>query len=155
VEIAGISVDPTGEWMKQVARNLVDPVDGFLRRATHLIHDRDPLFCEDFIDVLESSGIESVTIPAKSPNCNPHAERFVRTSRNECLDHFVLFGEYHMRLVIKEFVEHYLAERFHQGIGGQLIRAKVTSANDNGADGVIGCRSRLGGLLNFYQRAAA
>ncbi len=67
----------------------------------------------------------------------------------------MLFGEYHMRLVIKEFVEHYLAERFHQGIGGRLIRPNATSANDNGADGVIECRSRLGGLLNFYQRVAA
>lgn len=45
VEIAGICADPNGEWMKQVARNLVDPVDGFLRRATHLIHDQrhDPV----------------------------------------------------------------------------------------------------------------
>jgi len=44
VEIAGIEVDPGGEWMKQVARNLTDPVDGFLRSAKYLIHDRDPLF---------------------------------------------------------------------------------------------------------------
>ena len=44
VEIAGIAVDPGEEWMKQVARNLTDPVDGFLRGAKYLIHDRDPLF---------------------------------------------------------------------------------------------------------------
>jgi len=36
--------DPDGAWMMQVARNLLDPVEGFLRNATHLIHDRDPLF---------------------------------------------------------------------------------------------------------------
>jgi hypothetical protein len=154
VEIAGIRVDPNGEWMKQVARNLVDPVDGFLRRATHLIHDRDPLFCEDFTDVVESVGIESVKIPAGSPSCSPHAERFVRTVRDECLDHLVLFGERHLRLVIKEFVAHYLAERFHQGIGGRLIGPSAAIANDNGA-GPVECRSRLGGLLNFYHRVAA
>jgi len=44
VVIAGIRVDPDGEWMKQMARNLTDQVDGFLRHAKHLIHDRDPLF---------------------------------------------------------------------------------------------------------------
>ena len=56
--------------------------------------------------------------------------------------------------MIKEFVDHYLTERFHQGIGGQLIR-NVGPTNDNGADGKVACRSRLGGLLNFYYREAA
>jgi hypothetical protein len=37
VEIAGIAVDPDGEWMKQMARNLTDRVDGFLREAKYLI----------------------------------------------------------------------------------------------------------------------
>ena len=44
VEIAGIAVDPGEAWMNQVARNLTDLVDGLLRSATHMIHDRDPLF---------------------------------------------------------------------------------------------------------------
>jgi len=54
VEIAGIAVDPGEEWMKQVARNLTDPVDGFLRGAKYLIHDRDPLFSKAFIADSES-----------------------------------------------------------------------------------------------------
>ena len=58
-------------------------------------------------------------------------------------------------LATKEFVEHYLTERFHQGIGGQLIRNQPVSANDNGATGKVACRSRLGGLLNYYHRVAA
>jgi putative transposase len=39
VEIAGIGMNPDGEWMRQMARNLTDPVDGFLRNAKYLIHD--------------------------------------------------------------------------------------------------------------------
>ncbi|MGC9986781.1 MAG: integrase core domain-containing protein [Polyangia bacterium] len=155
VEIAGITVNPGEEWMKQVARNLVDPVDGFLRGATHLIHDRDPLFTEAFLGILGARGVESVKIPAQSPNCNPHAERFVKTIKYECLNHFIIFGERHLRRLIKEFVEHYMTERFHQGIGGQLIRNQPVSANDNGATGKVACRSRLGGVLNYYHRAAA
>ena len=46
-------------------------------------------------------------------------------------------------------------ERFHQGIGGQRIRNQPGSTNDNGTDGRIACRSRLGGLLNYYHREAA
>jgi hypothetical protein len=155
VEIAGIAVDPGEAWMNQVARNLTDPVDGFLRGAKYLIHDRDPLFTEGFVAILEAGGVKSVKIPAQSPNCNPYAERFVRTIKYECLNHFVIFGERHLRHLIKEFVEHYMTERFHQGIGGQLIRKQVGPTNDNGTDGRVACRSRLGGMLNYYYRDAA
>jgi putative transposase len=103
VEIAGIVVDPGEAWMKQVARNLTDPVDGFLRGAKYLIHDRDPLFTEAFIAILEAGGVKSVKIPAQSPNCNPYAERFVKTIKYEGLNQFVIFGERHLRYLIKEF----------------------------------------------------
>ena len=66
----------------------------------------------------------------------------------------MIFGERHLRRLIKGFVEHYMTERFHQGIGGQLIR-NVGQMNDNGAEGKVACRLRLGGLLNFYRREAA
>jgi hypothetical protein len=155
VEVAGIRVDPDGDWMKQIARNLVDPVEGFLRGATHLIHDRDPLFTQAFAAILQAGGVECVKIPARSPNCNPHAERFVKTMKYECLNQFVIFGERHLRYLIRECVEHYHTERFHQGIGGEPIKSQPDSANDNRSNGSIACRSRLGGLLNYYQRAAA
>ena len=74
VQIAGIQVDPSRDWMKQIARNLTDPVDGLLRGAKYLIHDRDPLFTEAFAAILGSRGVKTVKIPAKNPNCNPHAE---------------------------------------------------------------------------------
>jgi hypothetical protein len=154
VEIAGIAVDPGEEWMKQVARNLTDPVDGFLRGTKYLIRDRDPLFSKAFIAILKAGGVKSVKIPAQSPNCNPYAERFAKTIKYECLNHFVIFGERHLHHLIKEFVEHYMTERFQQGISGQLIR-NVGPTNDNGADGKVACRSRLGGLLNYYHREAA
>jgi len=155
VHIAGMRIDPDGTWMMQVARNLLDPVDGFLRNATHLIHDRDPLFTEAWVALLKSSGVKSVRIPASSPNCSPHAERFVRTVRTECLNHFVIFGERHLRHLLREFCAHYLMERFHQGLGGQLIVQRPVPENDNSVTGAIRCRSRLGGLLNFYHREAA
>jgi len=79
----------------------------------------------------------------------------VKTIKFECLNQFVIFGERHLRYLIKEFVEHYHTERFHQSIGGQLIKKQDDATNDNGADGNVACRSRLGGLLNFYYREAA
>ncbi|MGE5783203.1 MAG: helix-turn-helix domain-containing protein [Myxococcales bacterium] len=106
VHIAGMRVNPDSAWMMQITRNLLDPEDGFLRNATHLIHDRDPLFTNAWVELLKSSGVESVRIPASSPNCNPHAERFERTVRTECLNHFVIFGERHLRCLPREFIPH-------------------------------------------------
>jgi putative transposase len=125
VEIAGIATNPDGQWMQQMARNLTDSVDGFLRNATYLIHDRDPLFTEAFEAILAKRGVKCVRIPARSPNCNPHAERFIQTIKYECLNHLILFGERHLRHVIKEFLAHYQRERFRQGLGGQLIEVKA------------------------------
>jgi putative transposase len=92
---------------------------------------------------------------ASSPNCNPHAERFVETTKYECLNHLVLFGERHLHHVIKEFMAHYHRERFHQWLDGQLIEAQPPTATDKTARGKVVRRSRLGGMLNFYCREAA
>jgi len=99
--------------------------------------------------------VKCVPIPAQSPNCNPRAERFVKTVRTECQDHFVIFGERHLRHLLSEFTGHYLTERYHQGIGSQIIRPRASPSNDHTTLGAIGCRSRLGGLLNHYGREAA
>ena len=138
--------------MKQVARNLVDSVDGFLCGFRYLIHDRDPLFTAEFRRILGSSGLNTVKLPARSPNLNAHAERFVRSIKSECLNRIVPLGEKHLRSALDEFVEHYHAERNHQGIGNRLIAASCAPANENGP---VGCRERLGGLLKYYHRDAA
>ena len=92
VEIAGISTKPDGAWMVQVARNLTDVEDGFLAGKKYLIHDRDPLFTAEFRETLAAAEIESLRLPALSPNLNAYAERFVRTIQESCLERLILFG---------------------------------------------------------------
>ena len=88
--------------------------------------------------------------PQSTANLSPHAERFVKTIRTECLDHFVIFGERHLSHLLGEFCVHYHGERFHQELDGRLIRPRGAAANDdNGTTNAIQCRSRLGGLLKF------
>ncbi len=67
VQVAGIRIAPDGAWMLQIARNLLDPEDGFLRRASYLIHDRDPLYTEAWTALLESGGVKCVPTPAATP----------------------------------------------------------------------------------------
>ena len=151
VEIAGITSEPDGPWMMQLARNLTDPGDGFLRSAQYIILDRDPLYTTAFRRLLRESGVRPLVLPAWSPNLNAYAERFVESAKSECLDRMVLLGESHLRAAIRAFVCHYHEERPHQGLSNELI-ASTTSVIGTGP---IRCRERLGGLLKFYDREAA
>ena len=152
VHFAGSTTNPTEPWMKQVARNLTDSFDGFLRDARYLIMDRDTKFCESFRSILQQADVDPVKLPARSPNLNAHMERFMRSVKNECLNRMIFFGEKSLRRAVGEYLEHYHAERNHQGLGNRLIKPsnEVRSAN-----GEIRCRERLGGLLHYYYRDAA
>ena len=152
VEIAGIVPRPDGEWRKQIARNLTDVDDGFLNGARYLIHDRDPLFTNSFREVLKFSGVKTVKLPARSPNLNAYAERFVRSIKSECLAKIIPLGERHLRKAVKEYTEHYHFERNHQGLNNELIDDQL---NDIDMSGEVECRERLGGVLNYYYRRAA
>jgi putative transposase len=152
VEIANITRQTHGRLLEQLARNLTDPFDGFLRKHRYIIHDRDPLFPREFASILLDAGVKVIKLPPSSPNLNAFAERFVGSIRRECLHHIIPLGETHLRLVVREFVEHYNAERHHQGLGNRLIEGSSPPENDNGK---IQSRSRIGGLLNFYHRGAA
>ena len=99
---------------------------------------------------LHEAGIRVVLTPERAPNANAYAERFVRSIKEECLDRLIPLGERRLRTAIAEYVAHYHAERNHQGIGNRLICSRpVTDMTSR-----VRCRPRLGGLLNFYQRAA-
>jgi putative transposase len=84
-----------------------------------------------------------------APNANAHAERFVRSLKEESHDRIIPLGEGHLRRAVTEFVAHYHRERNHQGLENRLIDGAATP----GA-GRVRRQSRLGGLLNFYMRAA-
>jgi putative transposase len=114
VEIAGITSSPSGLWMNQIGRNLTDAVDGLLNGKRYLIHDRDPLFTAEFLSMLAEAGVASVKLPPRSPNLNAYAERFVRTTKESCLERTILFGESAVRKATAEFMAHYHSERNHQ-----------------------------------------
>jgi transposase InsO family protein len=152
VEIAGIIQQPAKEWMSQMARNLTDCDEGFLIEARYLIHDRDPLFTTSFRAILKSSGIETVRLPARSPNLNAYAERFVRSIKSECLSQIIPLGERHLCRAVKEYTAHYHIERNHQGRDNRLIEEPPGVVDMNFA---VVRHERLGGVLNYYERRAA
>jgi putative transposase len=148
VEILGVHPQPNGLWTEQIARN-VSGEGGFLAGKKYLIHDRDPLFTEKFESILKAAGVQPVKLPPRSPNLNSHAERFVRSVREEALDHLILSSEEQLRYVLTEYLQYYHHERIHQGIN------KIIEPQHEGNQGEIIRIERLAGLLKSYHRKAA
>jgi transposase InsO family protein len=152
VYFAGCTTSPDDRWMKQVARNLADPCDGFLAGAQYVLMDRDAEFSAAFRSILEGADAKAVRLPARSPNLNAHLERFMRSLKEECLDRMIFFGEAPLRKATTEFLAHVHGERNHQGLDNRLIEGGEEIGR---VSGPIQCRRRLGGLLRYYYREAA
>lgn len=152
VEIAGVTASPDSAWIRQIARNLTDPQDGFLRNSTHVLMDRDMKFAplREFLETCTE--IKPVLLPPRSPNCNAHVERLMRSLKKETLDRMIFFGDASLRKALSEFEAHYHAERNHQGLDNDLIDP---DGDIGKTTGTIKCHERLGGLLRYYHRRAA
>jgi transposase InsO family protein len=136
--------------MRQVGRTLTAAEEGVLVGHRVLICDRDAKWSASVRERLSEVGIRVVQTPFQAPNATAYAERFVRSIKHECLNRMIPFGERHLRRTIAEFVEHYHRERNHQGLANELIDPVSPTKNATG----IRRRQRLGGLLNYYCRAA-
>jgi putative transposase len=92
VGVAGITPHPNEAWMMQIARNVTMEEWGFLENCRYLIHDRDTKFTDSFRTLIKSSHVEPLKLPARSPNLNAHAERWVKSVKDECLSKLIIFG---------------------------------------------------------------
>ena len=148
VTLAGVYLEPTGAWVEQVGRGLVDGFGGVLSGQKYLIHDRGTVFTEKFSEILKAGEVKTLKLPARSPNLNSHLERWNRSIREECLNHLVLFSEASLRITIGEFIEHFHKERPHQGLGNEIIEPQFRPTGEGREP--VECRKRLGGLLKYY-----
>jgi putative transposase len=163
VHFAGCTAHPTSEWVTQQARNLTwelqetrTPQSGQLPMR-FLIHDRDAKFTRSFDTVLQSEGIEIIRTPYRAPNANAYAERWVRTAREECLDHLLILGERHLHRVLTRYTEYYNERRPHQGIGQRIPAAMANKARIEEQPSTltrhpVHRRDVLGGIIHDYSR---
>ena len=149
VDIAGITSNPHDMWMQQVARNVTMDEWGFLGNCKYLLHDRDTKYTKSFCAIVKAGKVKPVALPARSPNLNAFAERWVRSVKEECLSKLILFGQGSLRRALDQYVAHYNQERNHQGKSNVLLFPKVTKRPGQGP---VQCRERIGGLLRYYHQ---
>jgi transposase InsO family protein len=151
VHVLGVTANPSGPWVTLVARNFASDLEESGRKFRFLIRDRDAKFTKSFDEVFASIGVEAIRAPVRSPRANAYAERWVRTVRQECLDHVLVVSRRHLESVLKEYVCHYNEARPHRGLGlAQPVPPEALPIED----GTITRCDILGGLIHEYERAA-
>jgi putative transposase len=138
---------PTATW---TARQLVEafPDDSAPR---FLLRDRDAIYGEEFARRVKSMGIREVLTAPRAPWQNPFVERVIGSIRRECLDHFIILGEAHLRRLLRTYLAYYNTVRPHQALGQNSPRPRVIQPLTRGSVVAI---PHIGGLHHLYQRAA-
>jgi putative transposase len=155
VHLAGITPHPTDTFMTQCARQLTDPLDGFLLGKRYLIHDRDTKLLYGFDRMLRTSGGSRSSCRHGARISMPIARGSSARSnsiKDEALNQMSVIGEAALRSVIQSYLAHDHHERNHQGLGNQLM---VPGPGIEHQRGFVVRRERLGGLLSYYHREAA
>lgn len=148
VHLAGWTTNPNATWVTQQARQLVWYLKDDPRQLAYLIHDNDKKFSSSFDTVFYAEGIKIIHTPFRAPRANAFAERWVRSIREECLDHILILNENHLGRVLKEYVEYYNHARPHQGIDqGFPVSGPIRNTR-----GPVHRRDILGGVIHDYFR---
>jgi putative transposase len=114
VHILGATAHPTAAWATQQARQLLWQPGDLAADLTHPIRNRDAKSTATFDTVFTSEAITVAKTPPRSPNCNPHAERSIRSARDERTDRLLIFDRRHAEGVLHEYARHFNGHRPHQ-----------------------------------------
>ena len=155
VFLADLSARPDAVWVRQQAQNAVHRFAAEPIPPQILLRDYDAKFTAEFDGILQSAGVVVKKVGPRAPDLNAHIERWGRSLQEECLDHFVVFGEDHLRYLVDQYLAHYHLERHHQALQNETLTPPTFPLPGLRSipDGV-GCAERLGGLLkHFYLRA--
>jgi putative transposase len=147
VHLAGVTARPDGYWVAQQARQHVWMLEECEVRPRILIRDNDRKFVGGHDLVFQSEGVRVIRTPIQAPNANTYAERWIRTVREECLDHLLILSEKHLRRVLQAFIETYNTARPHQGLDQMMPVPREQVATT----GPVRRRDVLGFIGDYYR----
>ena len=160
--LARATFSPNGRWLKQQARHVLWECQDRGIKARFFLHDNDACYSEGFDGLLKSAGLKPVKTPYQAPNANAFAERWIRSLREECLNHLIILGLNRLQYVLDEYKDFFNQHRPHQGIGNEIpgqsnhqVSGQVRAASKRRLrPDDIQCQLFLGGLLKSYSRRA-
>ena len=148
IVFCNLSTSPDEAWVTQQFRNLSVVSDELPK---YLIHDRDDKYPRSADALLEDVGTKVIRLPARSPDLNGYAERWIRSLRQECLDWIIVLSEAHLRWVLGEYVRYYNERRPHQS----LPHLPPEALAEYPCQGEVVRRPVVGGIINDYYRLTA
>jgi len=146
----GVTRSPTDAWVAQHLREATP----YGQAPKYLICDHDRKFGPCFARVATTSAIEILKTLVHAPRANAVCERFLRSVRQECLDHLLILHEKQLQRVLNEYVAYFNLARPHQGIRQQLPEPNRASLSSPQAGDKVIAIPRVGGLHHDYQRVA-
>jgi putative transposase len=146
----GVTRSPTDAWVAQQLREATP----YGVAPKYLIRDNDGKFGSCFARVASASGIEILTTPVHAPRANAVCERFLRSVRQECLDHLLILQEKQLQRVLNAYVVYFNRARPHQGIQQQIPEPSGSAMSSHHAGDKVIAVSRVGGLHHDYHWAA-
>jgi putative transposase len=140
-------------WMRQIAPHTMRADGGFLPTGLLLLHARDGQDFPIFQPILEKTGVTCGPLPARAPDGNPYAGRWVHSVKSKHFSRLILYGKRALRYGLSAFASHDYQNHPHPGKDPVILMPLAHS--DQGRDGLMHCRGRLSGLLTCVCREAA
>ena len=146
----GVTRSPTDAWVAQQLREATP----YGQAPKYLIRDNDSKFGSSFARVAATSGIKILKTPYHAPRANAICERFMRSVRQECLDHLLIFQEKQLQRVLNAYVGYFNQSRPHQGIAQRIPEQRSSVPSAQNAGNKVIALPVLGGLHHDYHWAA-
>lgn len=143
-----VAEHPTAGWAEQ------QMIEAFPENTTprYLLRDRDKVYGREFRPRIRSLKIEEVLSALVSPGQRAYVERLMGSLRPDCLDHMIILGERHLRVILKSYLDYYHGSRTHLGLCKDTPAPRAVQPPERGA---VVKYPQVGGLHHRYERRAA
>jgi transposase InsO family protein len=138
-----VTTSPTAEW---IAHQLTEAFP-WNEAPRYLIRDRDGIYGIIVKRRLRAMGIRDKPTAPASPWQNGCAERLIGSIRRECVDHFIVLGEAHLRRILRAYAGYYNDIRTHRSLDKDASVSRPVQRV-----GSINSHAILGGLHHHYVR---
>ena len=153
IRILGVTLQPSGEWTAQQARNLIMDLGEQAHQVKFMIRDRGPNFTTAFDAVLADAGIRTVLCSIQTPRMNAIAERWIGGYRRELLDRTLVWNQAHLRQILRQYETHHNQHRPHRSLHGAAPLKPLPKPVDLDLYRVRK-QAQVGGMINEYRLVA-